>query len=248
MLTIAVCDDNAQFAKILAQKLRSLCAYTLPEQAECRIAPIFSSGAQVLEYIKEHTVNILFLDIDMPGMSGFELAEKLRAFSPDTVIIFVSAYEEFVYSSFEYCPFRFLRKTHLSQELPSTFRKAIEKCLIDKEIITLDTVDGEVILRLKEIIFFEGQKNYYIAHTESGADYKCRGTMDSVEKLLAERDFFRVHAAFIVNEEHIENIDNSGFIVMKNKKAISVSKRRMSAFKDSYMKFLRRRLLQNEYD
>jgi DNA-binding LytR/AlgR family response regulator len=184
----------------------------------------------------------------MPGISGFELAERLNVFSPDTVIIFVSAYEEFVYSSFEYCPFRFLRKTHLAQELPDTLRKVTEKCLTDKAVLLFNTVDGEAALRLKDILFFEGQKNYYFIHTASGTVYKCRGTMDSVEELMENRGFFRVHAAFIVNLEHIESVDGSGFILMKSKKTVSLSKRRMPAFKDSYMKFLRRRIIQNEPD
>ena len=242
MLTIAICDDNAQFAKILSQKLHALCAYKLPEQVECSVLPPFSSGEEVERYIKDKPLNILFLDIDMPGMNGFELAGKLRLLSPDTVIIFVSAYDEFVYSSFEYCPFRFLRKTHLMQELPVTFEKVIEKCLMDKEILSFNTTDGEIILRIKDVIFFEGQKNYYMVHTCAGKSYKCRGTMESVEKTVSGYDFFRVHAAFIVNLEHIENVNNNGFVSVKSGKTISVSKRRMTDFKAAYMKFLRRRI------
>ena len=246
MLTIAICDDSPEFADILFRKLHRLCAYNLPEHVDCRVLPAFTTCAQVLEYLKNQSVNVIFLDIDMPGMNGFDLAERIRKDAPETVIIFVSAYEEFVYSSFEYCPFRFLRKAHIDEELPETFRKVIEKCLLDKEILEFGTTEGNVILRVKDIIFFEGQKNYYLIHTASSAVYKCRGTMDSLEKTVESYDFFRVHAAFIVNEEHIENLDNDGFVTMKNKKVIAISKRRMAGFKDSYMKFIRRRITQNE--
>ena len=247
MLTIAICDDNPQFAKILSQKIHALCAYNLSEHIDCQVVPSFGSGEQVLNYLKKQSINILFLDIDMPIMNGFKLAEHIRQDSPDTIIIFVSAYEEFVYSSFEYCPFRFLRKAHLDQELPITFKKVIEKCLLDKEILSFNTTEGEVILRIKDIVFFEGQKNYYLIHTTSSTLYKCRGTMESVEQLVKKYDFFRIHAAFIVNEEHIENLSNDGLVTMKNKKVITISKRRMANFKDSYMKFIRRRITQNEH-
>ena len=118
MLTIAICDDNPQFAKILAKKINSLCAHNLPERVDCQIAPIFGSAENVLQFLQTQAIHILFLDIDMPKINGFKLAEYLCKHYPETIIIFVSSYEEFVYSSFEYCPFRFLRKSHLEQELP----------------------------------------------------------------------------------------------------------------------------------
>lgn len=241
MLTIAICDDNPQFAKILAKKINFLCAHNLPERIDCHIAPIFGSAENVLQFLKIQAINILFLDIDMPKINGFKLAEYLCKHYPETIIIFVSSYEEFVYSSFEYCPFRFLRKSHLEQELPITFQKVIEKCLSDNEIITVLSTEGEQILRTKDIVFIEGQKNYFMIYTTTNKTYKCRGTMDFANQLVCEYDFFRIHAAYIVNEEHIDSIDNSGYVKMKNGKIIDISKRRFSAFKDDYMQFIRRR-------
>ena len=71
MLTIAVCDDNPRFAHQLAAKLRELCALQLPDRIDCSIAPAFGSGEDVLRYLQDHIINILFLDIDMPEMNGF---------------------------------------------------------------------------------------------------------------------------------------------------------------------------------
>ena len=241
MLTIAVCDDNPQFAKMLAKKINSLCAHNLPDRVDCQIAPIFGSAENVLQFLKTQAIHILFLDIDMPKINGFKLAEYLCKHYPETIIIFVSSYEEFVYSSFEYCPFRFLRKGHLEQELPITFHKVIEKCLSDNEIITVQSTEGEQILRTKDIVFFEGQKNYFMIYTTSNKTYKCRGTMDFANQLVSNYDFFRIHAAYIVNEEHIDSIDNDGYVKMKNGKVLNISHRRLAAFKDRYMQFIRRR-------
>lgn len=241
MLTIAICDDNPIFARSLAKKIHQLCAYKLPERIDCQIAPIFNSAEQVITFLKRQSINILFLDIDMPTINGFKLAEILCENYPDTIIIFVSSYEDFVYSSFEYYPFRFLRKNHLEQELPITFQKVIEKCIFDNELLTFNTTLGEQILRVKDIVFFEGQKNYYNIYTTSNKSYKCRGTMESVEQLVSTYDFFRVHAAFIVNEDLIDNFDNSGYVTMKNGTQISISKRRLTAFRESYMKFIRKK-------
>ena len=152
MITIAVCDDNFQFAQLLKQYLQKLCTHSIPSRVDCRIAPIFNSGAEVLEYLQSNTIDILFLDIDMPHTNGFELAKILCDIYPSTIIIFVSSYEEFVYSSFEFCPFSFLRKAHLSKELDVTFQRVIEKCILSNEALSFDTTDGEILLRIKSTI------------------------------------------------------------------------------------------------
>ncbi|MBQ7379812.1 MAG: response regulator transcription factor [Clostridia bacterium] len=241
MLNIAVCDDNVRFAKQLEQKLHELCMVRVPERIECRIIPAFTCGRDVLAYAEQHVITVLFLDIDMPGMSGFALASELAGKSPDTVIVFVSAYDEFVYSSFEYAPFRFLRKTHLDEELPGTLDKVIEKCMLDHESMPFETVDGEILLRLRDISCIEGEKNYYVVRTVSGKDYRCRGTVASVEDGLSEYDFFRVHAAYIVNLEHIQSIHDGGLLHMKNGVRIPISRRKIVAFKQAYMQYTRRR-------
>ena len=66
----------------------------------CQVAVEMSSSKAVLEYIKEHSINILFLDIDMPEENGFQLAEKINRLRPDTLIIFVSSHEKLCFQFF----------------------------------------------------------------------------------------------------------------------------------------------------
>ena len=236
MISIAICDDHRDFAHLFHRKLKSLCDHNA-----C-VLPAFYSGLDIIEYLKINVIDILFLDIDMPDTNGFELAKFLCDKYPDIIIIFVSAYEDFVYSSFEYCPFRFLRKGYLDDELEITLCKAIEKILLSNNNILFDTTDGQVSLKPKDILFFEGQKNYYYIYTVGGQAFKCRGTMESVNTLMEKYYFFRIHSAYIVNLEHIENINNKCFLIMKNNKTLSISKKRMPDFKNVYMQFIRRRV------
>lgn len=241
MFTIGICDDNVAFATKFSNTIRDLSAKIISERINCRIAPVFNKAMDVIEYLKNSSINILFLDIDMPDMNGFKLAEYLSKHSPETVIIFVSSYEEYVYSSFEYCPFRFLRKTHLDKELYITFKKAIEKCIINNEVLSFNTVEGEELLRIRDIVLLEGQKNYYVIYTTAGVTYKCRGTLSSIEKELIKFDFFRVQSSYIVNFEYIETLDNK-YIIMKNNISISVSRGKYNEFKTLYMQYIRRRI------
>ena len=82
MLTIAVCDDNPQFAHQLTARLRELCAHLLPERVECRITAAFSSGEEVLRYLRQSSIHILFLDIDMLGMGGLRSGRPSEGYRP----------------------------------------------------------------------------------------------------------------------------------------------------------------------
>ena len=242
MLNIAVCDDNPQFANLLMRKICTVCNSKLPEEIEYSTAPVFNGGADVLRYLEHSAVSILFLDIDMPDIDGFQLAQRLVNGYPDILIVFVSSHEDYVYSSFEYSPFRFIRKSHINEELEPVLLKAIDKLVTVNTTMCLDTTDGEQIVRLWDILYFEGDRNYYLIRTANGKEYRCRGTLNNIEDQLEKLDFFRINPTYIVNEEHIESYSKERFVRMKNGVTLEISTRKLIAFKRKYMYFLRKRV------
>lgn len=240
MIRIVICDDDPCFAATLTDELTALAA-RYEDGMDLKIGPTFTSPELVLSFMEKMEFDIIFLDIDMPRITGFELAAKISDKNPKTLIIFVSAYDNFVYQSFAYSPFRFLRKLHLKEELPSAFEKAIEKCLSETQTLTFNSTDGNVTLRPSDILYFENNKNYYNIYCENGAVYKCRGTIKALEGVCSDKRFFRAHSAYIVNLEHIAETQNSTTVIMKNKTVISVPAPRRTEFKEAYMKFVRRR-------
>ena len=241
-MTIALCDDNLSFAQLLRARIERLLAYCAPDKLDISLAPAFSCAEEVLEYLKDGVIDILFLDIDMPKTNGFELAKTLQDIYPDTTVIFVSAYDDFVYTSFEFCPFAFLRKGHLDKELDRTLKRVIEKWTLGNKSLLFDTTNGERSFRVKDILFFEGEKNYFCIKTIHDKEYRVRGTMKSLESLTQSLDFFRIHSAYIVSLEHIEKISSDGYLVMKNGKILSISRKRFVEFKRAYMEWTRRRV------
>lgn len=241
MVTIAVCDDNPQFARLLTEKIKDVCAFKIPERYRCQVAVEMQSSEAVLEFIRENTINILFLDIDMPGMNGFELAEKINRLRPDTIIIFVSSHESFVFSSFEYNPFRFLRKNRIGEELEDALIKAVERHMSSTEVVEIKTDREAVTLRVRDVFYIRSEKNYY---TVCGMDfeYKCRGTMSQAEELVQKYSFFRINSGCLVNMERIKRFESPNRLVLENA-TLYISQRRVPAFKDAYMLFARRRVL-----
>lgn len=240
MIRIVICDDDPCFAATLTDGLTALAA-KYEGDLDLKIGPTFTSPELVLTFMEQMDFDIIFLDIDMPKITGFDLAARISEKDPKALIIFVSAYDNYVYQSFAYSPFRFLRKLHLKEELPSAFDKAIEKCLSETQALSFISTEGNVTLRPSEVLYFENDKNYYNIYCENGAVYKCRGTIKALEGVCTDKRFFRVHSAYIVNLEHIAETQNSSAVIMKNGAVISVPSPRRAEFKETYMKFVRRR-------
>ena len=240
MIRIVICDDDPCFAATLTDELTALAA-KYEGDLDLKIGPTFTSPELVLSFMEQMDFDIIFLDIDMPKITGFDLAARISEKDPKALIIFVSAYDNYVYQSFAYSPFRFLRKLHLKEELPSAFDKAIEKCLSETQALSFNSTEGNITLRPSDVLYFENDKNYYNIYCENGAIYKCRGTIKALEDVCTDKRFFRIHSAFIVNLEHIAETHNSSKVIMKGGTVISVPAPRRSEFKEAYMRFVRRR-------
>ena len=241
MLVFGVCDDDVTFAELLTDHIQQklIC---IPEEIEYYVKTFFSA-AEVSDYIRNNPIHILLLDIDMPGTNGFQLAEALQSQSPDTIIIFVSAYDNLVYDSFRFNPFCFLRKNHLKADLPQTLQKVLDKFLCTNDTKVFDTTDGAVNLRMQDILYIESVKNYYEVHCKSQKVYRCRGTISALETELSNTNFYRIHTAFLVNMENIATIAANRKIVLCDNTAIFVSLRKWQGFHDAYMAYCRKRVI-----
>ena len=124
MITCAMCDDELPFA----EQLRSLVmAYAKKKRVELQ-AETFASAEELLEEIENGAgFEILFLDIEMRKMDGIELGKKLRERSYQTLIIYVSGYDQYMRQLFEAEPFRFLSNPLKQEELENVLDKAFER-------------------------------------------------------------------------------------------------------------------------
>lgn len=241
MIVFAVCDDDIAFAGLLSKHLRRL-TVKFPDEIESQIRT-FYSASQVLNYLKQDPIHILLLDIDMPGTNGFELAEILHKRSPSTIIVFVSAYDNYVYESFMFNPFCFLRKTHLKEELDNVIQKVVQKFFETNETMLFSTVESDINIRIQDIVYIESVKNYYEIHCGKNTVCRCRGTLSSIETALAKHNFYRIHHAFLVNMLNIRSVDANRTLELIDGTNISVSSRKWTGFKKIYMEFARKRVL-----
>ncbi len=241
MLNFVVCDDDVMFLNRLTNKIKDKLV-GLPEEIEGYVYS-FDNAEAVLRFIQSKPVHIIFLDIDMKGMSGFDLARELQGYSPETLIIFVSAYDNFVYSSFKFSPFDYIRKSHFEQEFTAVFDNAVQKFFVSNKSVVFKTVDGDVNIRVKDIVYVESEKNYYDIHCGKSSVFRCRGTISSVEEALSSFDFYRIHTALLVNLENIRSTGANHEIIMTDGTRFPVSMRKYNGFKTAYLEFCRRRVV-----
>ena len=200
MITCAMCDDELPFA----EQLRSLVmAYAKKKRVELQ-AETFASAEELLEEIENGAgFEILFLDIEMRKMDGIELGKKLRERSYQTLIIYVSGYDQYMRQLFEAEPFRFLSKPLKQEELENVLDKAFERISrFHRELFTIRFGKNVVNLLCRDIVYLESNKRKIIVRGE----YEYYHKLDEAEEelLAISADFVRIHKAYLVNMEHVE--------------------------------------------
>ena len=191
---------------------------------------VFDSGESYLN--SNNTYDISFIDIEMPGIDGFETITKARENSNEGIYVILTTHAEMSRRGYVVNAFRYLDKAHM-EELQETINSAII-VLGRNEKITVNVIsDGPRELVLKNIIYIETEKHYIVIHTKHGS-IKCSNNMTELANKLPEKWFCRCHNVYIVNLDEVTHLDER-IAYLSNGADIDVSYRKMSQFKKLYM-------------
>lgn len=191
----------------------------------------FNSAESAEVFLKETNVDLVFLDINMPGINGIEFARNIPK---TTLIIFTTAYSEYALDSYELDAVDYLVKPIDA----ARFRKAVEKAiayhslLLDEEKKSVENIAEEYIfvksdrrffrINLNEILFIEGLKDYVIIQMEDQRII-TRMTIKNIHELLPQNIFLRINRSYIVNKDKIDSFDNNDVFIGKHEIAIGNS-------------------------
>ncbi len=228
-MKIAVCDDESKI-------LEEITAFIGKEFSFCKVQS-FLDGKEFLTSSDERP-DVLLVDIDMPGMSGMDVASELASEKAQTLIVFVTAHDELVYDSFKYHPFAFVRKKFLEEELRGVLADCQKEIEGRNKRFVFQNASKMVNLAQSEILYFEGQANYLAIHTVEG-EYRMRSTMTAVEKELENCGFLRIHKGFLVNLEHVR-IFKTEELELDNGEVLPIGKSYSDSAKKSILRFMRR--------
>lgn len=229
-MRIAICDDETQIQEVLKEKISRYC---FVNDIELELQT-FESGEKLLEQ-ELNGIDALFLDVDMPGMDGLETAKAIREQNRDMLIIFLTAYSEFVFESFKVDAFRYLVKPVPEHEMTETLDAIREKLCSPEENLSFQFQNEMYSIRYSDIIYIEGMRDKIWIYCKDNT-YRWRGALKNLNEMLMEKGFFQVHRSYIINMNKIQKY-NSQTVVMEGDYRVPISKYRLDDFKEEYIKY-----------
>lgn len=231
MLKIAIVDDNAESIDKCCEIIKSVKELS-PDTIDC-----FNDGKSFLNSI-ENRYNIVILDIDMPEINGFDVAKKIRELSPNSLIMFYTAHEQYVFKSFEFQPFRYIRKEMAENEMPFALKCAAMQIhdSVDKEIC-LKVGDTNIKINSSSIMFFEKYKHNLEITCNFGEKFIVRKTLDELMGAIEDDNFIYAHKSAVVNMKYVKQVTPTD-IILENGTKIPISRRNFKSIKLAFAKYI----------
>ena len=247
MIRAAICDDEPAILDYLHKHISE----EFKRQGADIYIDKFTSGKVFLDAHKAEPFDVVFLDIKMPDINGFDVAAELRKVTEKAYIIFVTTENTLVYDSFSFQPFDFIPKippSELSSDDPSKFLitrilNVIARLL--NQISTTKTVclplpyNQKITINISDIQMIQSVRNYAEYVITEHDPVRVRAKLDDIESELDRHFFARPHKSYIINMNYIKDIDSSNMMVkLKNGMIIPISKTYKRDFEAAYINFL----------
>jgi len=234
-MRIAICDDNLEFLKQIEDIVSCIYKETQVEL----VVSCFQNGQALLEEMKkqEEDIDLLLLDIDMPEISGLEVAKAVRAMGKECILMFISSYENYVFDTFEFSPFRFIRKGKLSQELPIALRAAEGAYQKNKKrYVVIRCDEGEVRIEETEIMYFEVVRRQIRICLLDGRVFHTWRTMKELQQELSPERFSKIHSGCVVNLKYVSGYAGND-ITLDNGERLTASRGGIKTFKEELSRY-----------
>ena len=235
MIRAIIVDDEPDCCESLSILLKKNCP-------EVNIAATFYSAERALVGINDIKPQLVFLDIEMPNMNGFEMLEKLSEINFD--LIFTTSYDQYAIKAIRFSALDYLLKPVDREELQKAVKKVLHRLqkpltrqleiLLQKinhttntiQRIALPTMEGLRLVPVDSIISCASEGNYTIFLMKDKQKIVVSRPLKEVEEMLEEHSFFRVHHSYIVNMNEIDRFIKSegGYLVMSDGSSVDVSR------------------------
>ena len=232
-MRIGVCDDEKNIRELISNKIKK-------EYPNSEIV-FFKSGEELL--LESKDIDILLLDIQMPGRNGIEIARELRKKNNKTILIFVTAMGDYVFEAFDVNAFNYIVKPFNDNRFMDVLNKAINEYNSSGETeqetryVMVSNKGMHTKVKLDEIIYAEVFNRKVVIH-KIDEEIEYYGKMSELEALVGE-SFFRSHRAYLINFKYVEKYDAKTIYMEKGK--VLMAKKNYPEFVKKYMKYNQRR-------
>lgn len=200
ILQVGICDDRQEDLKLIETAVRdSAKRIGIPIPIECFL---FQDGEKMYEEIGKEYFDLMLLDIEMPGINGFQIAKRIGMGRRTPCLIFVSVHESFVFDAQTFMPLWFVRKSMLEKDMYKALQKYVELTALKKSCYELK--GGSVYIR--DIVYIECSGHLLTIQIADGKVIKQYGSLRAMEEELSKYNFLRIHKSYLVNQRYIEDV------------------------------------------
>jgi two-component system LytT family response regulator len=247
-----ILDDESGNVQLLKNMLGMHCP-------QLNIVAAETDARKGITLIKELQPELLFLDVEMPHLNGFETLKSLEPVNFE--VIFVTAYSQYAVEAFDVQATGFITKPVNTEKLVAAVQTAtqrIEQKSINKNLfslleqnskqtspnkIPLSTSNGLVFVKISDIMYCESSGNYTNFFMNDGKNILVSRQLGEYEKLLPDTEFIRIHDKYILNLSFIKEYikGNGGEVILENGKELPVASRRKDDFLSRFEKWIKRK-------
>jgi two-component system, LytTR family, response regulator len=241
MLTSIIVDDELKSRESLKQILLTFCD-------DVNVVATCQNVTDGLTALEEHKPDLVFLDIQMQGETGFDLLAKLK--SVDFALIFTTAHSEYAIKAIKFSALDYLLKPIDVEELQQALSKVKERkngnmvdrlahlvqnmksANLENYKLALPTAEGLSFVKVSEILYLKASGNYTEIFMRDGQKHLVSRHLKEYDDLLADHNFFRIHHSTLININFIKNYvrGEGGYVVMSDSSSLDVSRRKKDAF------------------
>jgi two-component system, LytTR family, response regulator len=236
-----ILDDELHCSKGLQMQLAQVCP-------QVEIIQTFNAPLQALDFVAKNSFDILFLDVEMPTLNGFDFLKKIGV--PAFDVIFTTAYDQFAIKAFKYSAFDYLLKPIEDEDLYNSVAKwekekntplryqVLMEQMADPEQkkLVLPTAEGMELIEINDIVCIDSDGNYSRLFFSNNTSLLVSRTLKEFEDMLEIKGFMRVHHSHIINLKKLRKYlkADGDYVVMEDGKKISVSR----AHKDQVLEYI----------
>jgi len=254
MIRVIIIDDETSAVNVLSILLKKKC------RDDVELVAVTNSPYEGKALIGQHKPDLVFLDIEMPGMSGIDLIRSIN--NPNFRVVFVTAYDAYAVEAFELSAIDYLLKPISAEKVEKVINKIKEdirrqQVMLNLQLqqleyilkqhavssgkkIALGMADKIVFVNVSELLYCEAQGPYTRVHLHDGKTIVTSRPLGEFESQLAGHGFFRIHHSYVINLCGVKEFQRNegGYLVMTNNVKLEVSQRKRKDFLDAMNNFV----------